>query len=76
MSRVNFTTGRSVEYFMLVEPRPEGPVVGYYAGRPIVAAVLDHVVAALLMRESPRVFATADMTWTLCGRVSGSSSRD
>lgn len=42
MSRVNFTAARPIEYFMLVEPRPDGPVVGYYAGRAIAAAVLDY----------------------------------
>jgi len=42
MSRVNFTTGRSVEYSLLVDPRPDGPIVGYLAGRAIAAAVVDH----------------------------------
>ena len=42
MSRVNFTTARPVEYFMLVEPRADGPVIGYYAGHAIPAAVVDH----------------------------------
>jgi hypothetical protein len=41
MPRVNFTAARPVEYFMLVEPRADGPVVGYYAGRAIAAAVVD-----------------------------------
>jgi hypothetical protein len=41
MSRVNFTAGRPVDYSILIEPRPDGPVVGYYAGRPIAAAVVD-----------------------------------
>ena len=42
MSRVNFTAARPAEYFMLVEPRADGPVVGYYAGRAIAAAVMDY----------------------------------
>jgi hypothetical protein len=42
MSRVNFTAGRPVEYSILIEPRPDGQVIGYYAGRPIAAAVVDH----------------------------------
>ena len=42
MSRVNFPTARPVDYFILVEPRPDGPVVGYYAGRAIAAAVVDY----------------------------------
>lgn len=41
MSRVSFEKGRPVEYYMLAEPRPDGPVVGYYAGRPIADAVVD-----------------------------------
>ena len=41
MSRVTIETRRPVEYFMLVEPRADGPVVGYYAGRPIADAVVD-----------------------------------
>jgi hypothetical protein len=32
---------RPVEYFILMEPRPDGPVVGYLDGRPIPAAVVD-----------------------------------
>ena len=32
---------RPVEYFMLVEPRSDGPVVGYYGQHPIPAAVID-----------------------------------
>ena len=32
---------RPVEYFILMEPRPDGPAVGYLDGRPIAAAVVD-----------------------------------
>ena len=42
MSRVNFTATRPVDYFILMEPRAAGPVVGYYAGHPIAATVVDH----------------------------------
>jgi len=42
MSRVNFTTGRPVEYFILVEPRPDGPIIGRYAGHAIAEAVVDY----------------------------------
>jgi hypothetical protein len=41
MSRFGFTTSRPVEYFILVEPKADGPLIGYYAGRPIPAAVVD-----------------------------------
>jgi hypothetical protein len=32
---------RPTEYCLLIEPRPDGPVVGHYAGKPIAAAVID-----------------------------------
>jgi hypothetical protein len=41
MSRFGFTTSGPVEYFILVEPKADGPLLGYYAGRPIRAAVVD-----------------------------------
>src|SRR5262245_26202164 len=41
MSRVNFRTSRPVEYFILVEPRPDGPIIGRYAGHAIAEAVVD-----------------------------------
>jgi hypothetical protein len=42
MSRVNFTTARPVEYSILVNPHADGPVLGFYAGQPIAAAVKDY----------------------------------
>ena len=42
MPRFGLSTSRPVEYFILVEPHADGPVVGYYAGRPISAAVVDY----------------------------------
>lgn len=42
MSRANFTAARPVDYFILVEPRADGPIVGFYAGHPIAAAVVDY----------------------------------
>jgi len=42
MSRANFTAGCPVEYLILLEPRPDGPVIGYYAGRAIAEVVLDY----------------------------------
>jgi len=42
MSRFGFATSRPVEYFILVEPHADGPVVGYYAGQAIAAAVVDY----------------------------------
>jgi len=32
---------RPVEFYMLLEPRPDGPALGTYAGRPIPMAVID-----------------------------------
>src|SRR5262245_15443866 len=42
MSRVNFRTSRPVEYFILVEPRPDGPIIGRYSGHAIAEAVVDY----------------------------------
>jgi len=42
MLRSSFTTARPVEYHILVEPRPDGPLIGQYAGQPIAAAVVDY----------------------------------
>ena len=42
MSRVIFTTDRPVAYLILLEPRPDGPIVGYYAGHAIADAVVDY----------------------------------
>jgi hypothetical protein len=33
--------GRPVDYHILIEPRPAGPVVGFLAGKPIPEAVVD-----------------------------------
>lgn len=30
------------ERYRLIEPRPDGPVLGFYGGRPIAAAVVDY----------------------------------
>ena len=35
------TTSRIAEYSMIVEPRPEGAVIGYFAGEPISERVID-----------------------------------
>ncbi len=32
---------RPTEYSMIVEPRPEGAVIGYFAGKPISEEVVD-----------------------------------
>jgi len=42
MSRFALTTARPVDYYVLVEPRADGPLLGYYAGRPIPDAVVDY----------------------------------
>jgi len=41
MARVTVLRRRPVEYFMLLNPRPEGPSLGTYAGHPIPAMVVD-----------------------------------
>ena len=42
MSRFAASTGVRVEYLILVDPQPAGPVLGYYKDRPIPAAVVDY----------------------------------
>lgn len=37
----HFSRNQPVEYFILVEPRADGPIIGSYDGRPIPAAVRD-----------------------------------
>jgi hypothetical protein len=41
MPRIKSNPSRPIEYFLLVEPRAAGPVIGYYAERPIADAVVD-----------------------------------
>jgi hypothetical protein len=42
MSKFAPGTAQPVDYFILVEPRADGPVVGYYGDHPIAAAVVDY----------------------------------
>ncbi|HVO01846.1 MAG TPA: hypothetical protein VMT54_06570 [Candidatus Cybelea sp.] len=37
----HFSQKRPVEYFILMEPRPDGPTIGTYGGQPIPAAIRD-----------------------------------
>ena len=41
MFRAIHTAPRPVEYYLLLEPRPHGRLIGYYAGRPIREFVTD-----------------------------------
>jgi hypothetical protein len=41
MQRVHRLQPRPVEYFLLVEPHADGPVIGTYRGQPIAASVID-----------------------------------
>ena len=34
--------GVQVDFVMLVDPRPAGPVLGYFRGHPIASAVIDY----------------------------------
>lgn len=34
--------GRPVEYLILFNPRPDGPLLGFYQGQPIAEAIVDH----------------------------------
>ncbi len=42
MTKFGFENGRSVEYLILANPRPDGPVIGLYLGRSIASAVIDY----------------------------------
>jgi hypothetical protein len=42
MPKLGFEIGRHVEYLILTDPKPDGPIVGYYGGCPIAAAVVDY----------------------------------
>jgi hypothetical protein len=41
MPSAHFSADRPVDYFILVEPRADGPIIGTYDDRPIPAAVKD-----------------------------------
>jgi hypothetical protein len=41
MPSAHFSADRPVEYFILVDPRADGPIIGTYDGGPIPAAVKD-----------------------------------
>jgi hypothetical protein len=41
MPTSHFPNDRPVDYFILVEPQADGPVIGSYNGQPIAAAVRD-----------------------------------
>ena len=41
MVRLSVSQRRPVEYFMLMNPRAEGPSLGTFAGRPIPATMVD-----------------------------------
>jgi len=41
MPSAHFSADRPVDYFILVEPRADGPIIGTYDNRPIPAAVKD-----------------------------------
>ena len=42
MPKLGLDTGRHVDYLMLSDPRPDGPVVGFFRDRSIAAAVVDY----------------------------------
>jgi hypothetical protein len=42
VSRLTALRQDHVDYHIVVEPRPEGPVIGYFAGQPIAASVVDY----------------------------------
>jgi hypothetical protein len=42
MFRYGAGTARRAEYSMVIEPRPTGPTIGVFGGRPIAERVVDH----------------------------------
>jgi hypothetical protein len=42
MSRISAIQQNHIDYHIVPEPRPDGPVIGFYEGQPIAAAVLDY----------------------------------
>jgi hypothetical protein len=42
VSRFSPNFGLHVDYLILVDPRPAGPILGYYKDRPIAAEVVDY----------------------------------
>jgi hypothetical protein len=41
MASAHFSKDRPVDYFILVDPEPDGPMIGTYNNHPIAAAVKD-----------------------------------
>jgi hypothetical protein len=42
MSRIPAIQQDHIDYHIVVEPRPDGPVIGFYKEQPIAAAVVDY----------------------------------
>jgi len=42
VSRISAIQQDHIDYHIVVEPRPDGPVIGFYKEQPIAAAVLDY----------------------------------
>ena len=41
MRATHFSKERPIEYFVLIEPRPDGPIIGTLGDHPIAAAIRD-----------------------------------
>jgi len=42
MSRISAIQRDHTDYHIVLEPRPDGPLIGFYDGQPIAAAILDY----------------------------------
>ncbi len=41
MLKLGWQTSPPIEYLIIAEPRPDGPLIGYFAGHAIASAVVD-----------------------------------
>jgi len=67
-------TDRPVEYFILMEPRADGPAIGEYAGQPIYATVVDYFGRRFTYAGIVPRLRTVATTATRCSPVNGSSN--
>jgi hypothetical protein len=66
---------RPLDYFMLFEPHPDGPVLGTYAGHPIAETVIDgYGIRYIFAGVAPRL-RSGGYDSEACCRANGWSSR-
>jgi hypothetical protein len=65
---------RPVEYFLLIEPRDDGPVIGYFGGRLIPACVIGHAGRRYSYAGTAPRRRSGSYDVDGCSRANGSSS--